>query len=571
MNYLVAIFLSVLAEMVLLGQTINPTDVSHYYVGTKRVDLKPVTTAIASAYRLLSVPEVHQIRAGIADTELHLFAHHGLKQDLLALADSATSTALAQKIVSPLLRTQAGQQLRLFTIGNSDTILIEYPEIIVQFRKEVPVKQILAYLHNHYQVSAVPTGLEPGQYVIRVLSPAHTLWLADQLHFTRTLVEYAEPNFHFFHAKSGLGIQPVPPVWSVAGNMAPSWPQPADPGFALQWGLWNRGGRPSAKRDADVHILGAWKKQPDANGIRVAILDNAVDVNHPDLKAAIDRTSIYNATRDLMDDTATLDPDPADDPQADHATACAGIIAAAKNGLGIIGVAPGATIIPIQVETGGVLSVLALGRGINAAANRHADILSFSMSFESDSEMQFQFIRNEIAKLSSGRESKGIVLVSAAGNDDTQTGSLEGIAFPASESQSQDSRLSIIAVGASTWCDELKRRDSCDGEDYWHSRTGDGLVLLAPGVGILTTSLAREPANGDSPKNYRINFNGTSAATPFVAGAAALLLAAEPQLLATQVRDRLITSADALQRAPYRRLNVCAALRASTCTPPPAP
>jgi subtilisin family serine protease len=127
----------------------------------------------------------------------------------------------------------------------------------------------------------------------------------------------------------------------------------------------------------------------------------------------------------------------------------------------------------------------------------------------------------------------------------------------------------VLGVGASNSWDEMKTRTSRDGESWWGSNRGPGLDLLAPGVRVPTTDLhgPRGYAEGD----FIPGFNGTSAATPHVAAAAALILAVAPALTATQIRDIIIGSADPLRtasgrrskRAGARRLNAYAALRAA--------
>lgn len=547
-------------------QPADPATVTHYYFGDKRVELVAVPEDAAAAFRLLPDPRLERLETSSQEL-FAVYRQEGTRGDTFAWTAERTKIPATRKAVAPLVRTNAGQKLRVFRFPKSNLLAIEYPEVIVQFKTGVSQAGARDYLSKHYQVTMEATGVEEGQYLLRLLTPSHTLWLVEQLNFTHALVDYAEPNFRFARAGSTSGGPPEFPVWPPPAPTAQP-DLPADPGFPLQWALWNRGDRPHAVKGADIHIIGAWKKQAHAQGIRVAVLDDAIDIDHPDLRNAIDRQAAFNATRMPSEHPDQFDlPSQADD-LADHGTACAGIIAAAPNQFGVAGVAPQVTIVPVQVAVSGVLSVLSIIRGIAGAAKQHADVISFSMKFDSDDEMQFKSILAQIRKLSAGRNSRGIVFVAAAGNDDTETGGYQGLAFPASEGGSPDPAVSIIAVGASNWCDQLKDRNSCDGEHNWNTRLGNGLVLLAPGVSILTTSTTRDPDHSENPRNYRNNFGGTSAAAPFVAGVAALLLAAQPTLTAADVKKTLIKTADPVPGTNYRRLNACRALGGTNCDNP---
>src|SRR5262249_19888316 len=148
---------------------------------------------------------------------------------------------------------------------------------------------------------------------------------------------------------------------------------------------------------------------------------------------------------------------------------------------------------------------------------------------------------------------KGAVVVFSAGNANGPIG------FPGSLEP-------VITVGASNQWDERKSPKSKDGETWWGSNYRKPLDLVAPGVRIATTDIQGPP--GYSPDDFTLTFNGTSAAAPHVAAAAALILSLMPGLNEGAVGAILNASADRLTRRTgwdrfvgHGRLNIFSALR----------
>ena len=472
----------------------------------------------------------------------------------------------ARAAIARLTRIREADPLRVFSPDGGTTLLMR-PEIILQCEESISVEDVRRYLRQHYQVSVEPTGLRPGQFLVRVLTPAHTLWLANQLQSTKTIpVRYAEVNFWL--AQPAAANPPEFPVqWTPSTNGDPD-----DPGFADQWALANRASRPGAVAGADIGFARALRNAPlDASGIKVAVLDYAIDIDHPELQGVID--SVFNATRydesKGMNDPRLRELDFVERPEAeaDHGTACAGIIAAAtSNGVGMTGVAPGVKIVAIQialpnVENLKIVSGLTMIAALQAARNAQVHVVSFSWGMRLPSyrsgTSRFDL---EIDDLRSSRGNKGILFVSAAGND---TVNVLRPDFPADYSERAPN---VIAAGASNWCGRAKRSGDCDGEP-WTSRH-NAQTLFAPGVGILTTTNRRDKNTANAFNNYRSNFNGTSAATPFIAAAAALLFNRHPDWTAAEVREHLFRTADKLGGEGRPVLNICNALNgAERCGP----
>lgn len=272
---------------------------------------------------------------------------------------------------------------------------------------------------------------------------------------------------------------------------------------------------------ANMHLSEAWKMATGKN-IKVAVLDDGVDLLHPDLKANLEQG--YDATGN-----GAGAPNPGDG----HGTACAGIIAALNNDFGTVGVAYNARLIPVKIgaedhHTNELITVDAqIGAGIHWAVEEgKADILSCSwVGGLPDGRTIYEL---QQAMIPSAHR-RAVIIVFAAGNDNVNY-----MLFPAD-------LPGVVAVGASTACDTRQTGDQCD-EENWGSNYGDPLAVLAPGVQIETTAIQSQ---------YTSGFSGTSAACPQVAGVFALMLEAKPTLTAAQAIWILEHSADAVGNYTY--------------------
>lgn len=309
-----------------------------------------------------------------------------------------------------------------------------------------------------------------------------------------------------------------------------------DPFFSNQWGLKNIGlynGTPNI----DVNMVNAWQYSKGL-GVNVAVIDHGIELDHPDLISNIHPLSCNTYSPNSGGSQV----------EGDHGTACAGIIGAMENKLGIVGVAPKCKLMSIsnrlRTETN---SRETLADGINWAWQNGADILSNSWG---SNYLAGNFITDAINNaIINGRNGKGCVVVFASGNDNSS------ITYPATLSN-------VIAVGAMSPCGQRKSPSSCDGEN-WGSNYGDNISVVAPGVLIPTTD--RQGSSGYNPfqkihtgnggnkiskdfddTNYTTWFNGTSAACPHVAGVAALILSIDPNLTSQQVKNIIESTAQKL-------------------------
>lgn len=325
-------------------------------------------------------------------------------------------------------------------------------------------------------------------------------------------VVFATPNFVSEYTRSAL---PVP--------------------HPQQWHLRNRG-TGGQKKGEDVRALKAWAITKGKSTITVAVLDDGVDIDHPNLKSRIapggrdffvaadhpehqnPRPKIFRFPFDQMAGNDI------------HGTPCAGVIAAAGKAGGAVGIAPGCRILAIKIfHADDLASDERVADAIRYAAV-HADILSCSWSGGSSPDIEQAL--EDAGTL--GRGGKGAAVFCATGNDSENT-----IGFPASD-------LNAVAVGAST--------DTGERADY--SNFGPQISIVAPSSGgikgIFTTdvSIANRGFNiglmaaGGADGLHTNSFGGTSSATPLAAGVAALVLSVRPDLDRATLKSVLEKSAD---------------------------
>ena len=297
--------------------------------------------------------------------------------------------------------------------------------------------------------------------------------------------------------------------------------------------------QPSANAPAQyaLKITGADAAQQlhaGAQDVRIAIIDEGVDTTHVDLGPAI--VGSYDAT----DDDEFQEPQPNDA----HGTACAGLAAGKPSTAnGVRGIGSGCSLLAVRIAYGGpdgnwVTSNSWIARAIEWAWKHDAAVLSNSWGGGIPSTaITNAFVRAR----TQGRGGKGSVVVIAAGNDNA------AVDFPGNIGD-------VLTVSASNEYDEPKTPQSQDGETWWGSCFGPQVSVAAPGVHNYTSDItgprgynpAQSPA-GD----YIPNFNGTSSATPIVAGAAALVISANPALSEADVRSILCKTAAKAGSLPY--------------------
>ncbi len=500
----------------------DSTDKNFYYFGDEKIELQEA--ADLKAVRLKGAP-AHPTRAALAartaredgGEELGLF---GLT---LYRADAETRGGAAAAARAP--QDEAAETFPVFRTAEmgTDAALILTPQLIVQFKaglSEADCKKLL----NDAKLEVVSQDeLAKNYYVCRPRNGSATeaLAAANELHL-KEQVEYAQPDFVRVLPEIAplAGSAPAPAMWPGTIGEAGVGPQAPDTFFGSQWGL------------AKIKAPDAWGFTRGNPAIKVAVIDEGVDMTHedliPNLLTGYDAVDNDNNQQPLSHDG--------------HGTACAGIVAAvADNGRGVAGVAPNCKIIPVRIAYGVWSEIYRrylwstsdsiIARGVRTAVARGADVLSNSWGGgPASSAIQAAFREAR----TTGRGGKGCFTPCATGNDNNRWG---GVSYPAKYPE-------CFGVGASTPSDQRKRPgDRTDPRnDDWGSNFGPEVDVVAPGVRIYTTDMMG--GNGYTPGNYDPLFNGTSAATPHVAGVGALLLSIDPGLTVQEVEEIIKRTAD---------------------------
>lgn len=395
------------------------------------------------------------------------------------------------------------------------------PEVLVKFRPTVSltdIKKITAKNNDRIE-DEIESVI--GLYSIDDLDNAEAEKVAEYYRQMSDLVVYAEPNFKI--ELENPMVSPAPKVPHSRQDAV----QPNDPYFGEQWAL-NNVGQDGGKEKADLSALKAWLKTTGSSKVVVAVLDTGVDYTHPDLVANMwfrpDNVPQYKDDElgTINDQRGFNAADNLSDPMDDngHGTHCAGIIGAeGNNEEGITGINWKVEMMPLKfLGRGGYGSVKDAIEAINYAIDRkHNGVNVRVISASWGSNIYSKALEDAIRAAGEA----GILFVAAAGNASTDNDRRPH--YP-----SNYDLPNVISVAA------LDRNDNLASFSNYGSKT---VHVAAPGREILSTWLNED---------YR-EASGTSMATPFVSGTAALILASEPNLSVEKLRERLLKSVDKIE------------------------
>lgn len=324
----------------------------------------------------------------------------------------------------------------------------------------------------------------------------------------------------------GLGIS-ADTAYGLASSLKNASQKTSPATLLRNWGLDND------EHPSHINVRKAWKITRGSHKIRVAVVDTGIDANHPDLKDNICRKP---GSDEYGFDFVTNKKNPED--KHGHGSHVAGIIGAtAKAGAGASGVAPNICIMAVRYYSDtatGAQNLSNTVKAINYAVDNGANIINYSGGGAEFSAAELKAIQRA--------EAKGILFVAAAGNEYQNTDEAGNSYYPAAYGLTN-----IVAVAATNIRNQILTSSNW-GKKHVH--------VAAPGEQIFSTL----------PKGRYGYLTGTSQATAFVSGLAALILSENPDLKPSEVRDIIMKSSDKLpglenKLASGGRINAYAALR----------
>ena len=405
------------------------------------------------------------------------------------------------------------------------------------------MRSLLAFLLLPVSALADPIGAPTGDLILRFDQEPDAARLAELAAEHGVLDwEHRRGSFPVYSALLPAGADPLRSAFALAAEPDVRWadadrevhpvPDEApvdDPLWDEEWHLENQSLDGDSMPGADIKVRAAWQIT-DGSGVLIAVHDSGVDLTHEDLR--LEGTGL-----DIIDGDYIGSWEAADD-GAPHGTAVAGVAAAiGNNALGVVGVAHGASVLPVRI-----LGTPALGQPVS-----YADIYdAFAFSVDAGAAVinnSWGLISEDCTPISenstfstameyaitAGRGGLGTTVVWSAGNQ-----GCDGLVSPWHDDPG------VIAVGASN------DRDQHIG----YSTIGPQLDVVAPSGGrggqyVWTTDITGEP--GYSNGEYTGGFSGTSCSAPVVSGVLALMYAANPRLRWDQAERALCQTAERVQ------------------------
>jgi len=373
-------------------------------------------------------------------------------------------------------------------VGDDGGPVIVTPDILIGFEPTTTEQQAEAILAGITNAVILHRnwGNMKGAYHLHTAAKhgLDVLALANQL-AERPEVKFAEPDM----------------IFTGHSELIPN-----DTHFSALWGILNTG-QSGGVAGMDMKGTQAWDITTGSSSIIVVIIDVGVQPDHPD----IHQIPGTNFTSDASYDGGPVN---ACD---NHGTAVAGCVSAIiNNNVGVVGIAPGC----VSASARTFIATSACDNSWTSQSSWTVNALAWALSIGariSNNSSFYGFQSSAIAQEYSYTRGLGMVHFSCAGNNSSST-----ITYPASLPD-------VNAVAALNESGSL-----ASFSDY-----GTGLALSAPGQDIYTTD--RTGTNGWFSGNYG-NANGTSFASPYAAGVAALVLSIDPLLNATNVEQILYQS-----------------------------
>ncbi len=368
------------------------------------------------------------------------------------------------------------------TLGITNMLIVSYSDLNVK-----------AKIENFYELKFIKT-LTNSMYLYQVGNSNQTLQKANDI-YEEEGIEFSHPDF--LRVKKTRAIT-------------------KDPHADLLWHLKDE----FHHNDADVNISPAWK-YTKGEGVKVAIYDEGIDINHVELKERVYAFANY-------DDEKTNLPYSANE-NSWHGTAVAGILAAEENHRGGVGIAPRVSLYAVRYSDDSVSKDIEafkwlMSEGVSVINNSwgtYAQLDAYSKIFQ------------ELA--TKGRDGKGIILIFASGNEKQN--------LDANNIHDESESPYVFSIAASTEKNLIAS----------YSNYGSSIDFTAPGgsnkSGLFTIDASG--AKGYNSSDFNYNFVGTSGAAPIVSGTVALMLSVNPSLTRVNIYKILKNTSSKLGNYSY--------------------
>jgi len=445
---------------------------------------------------------------------------------------STERDGMMERLRSPNFRAVVHHAYR--PTGSDGTIYYVTDRILVSFKRQVKSTDIDAILTRYALRLLKAYTFRHNTFLVQVTdsSGANPIKIANRL-AEEPEVRTAEPNM----------VNRFRPMYL-----------PPDPLFVHQWHLHAEDG-PQVLAAASVNAPAAWDITRGDRNIVVAVIDDGFDLSHPDFAGP---NKIVHP-KDYVDGDAQPFPDSQN--QDYHGTPTAGVAVAESNGIGVVGIAHNCAFMPVRFPLAADDDFLI---DLFTEVGSKADVISCSWGpppVYAPLQTDFHYLLEQLAA-KGGPRGKGCVICFAAGNFNAPIADMANPAgFAWLDAGNGIHRATVgpilnglaahpdvVAVAASTslnkhaaysnWGPEIK---ICAPSNNFHPLLPG---VFVPGRGIWTTDNEALGLDFQPGSRYTGGFGGTSSATPLVAGVAALVLSANPDLTAHEVRSILENTAD---------------------------
>jgi subtilisin-like proprotein convertase family protein len=440
-------------------------------------------------------------------------------------ADTGTEFLITDRVIVTFKAAPSEAELASFTARHALVTLQKYSD-----------REFLFQLTNH-------TGMNPVKLVV-------------QLNEQESMVERADHDLNMRVFRRQITL-------------------PTDPAYAREWHLHTRFADAAVDPRSSSRCEGAWQALGHFGSadVVVGVTDDGCRLDHGDFNS-LDKFATwgyFEGNRLVTKGAPDADPSKMYQPGANHGTACAGVVAAEVDAALTVGAAPGCRLLPIKWESSGPALAISDSKFLAALTFMADKVDVISNSWGNSPDMMFSTpVLTRVRQLSEtgGRRGRGIVFLFAAGNENCpiqHTGNLD-IPFTdgwndtltawigVQTSQTFDHNLTTIpgVVHVAALASHAQRSH--------YSNYGTGIGIAAPSNNVHeyrrlpVTGLGITSARGTQINTITDTFGGTSSATPLVAGIAALVISANPELTALEVIGVLKqTAAKDLDTVPYPR------------------